>query len=315
MNIIVPTYPPHFLWNKLFLKSFKKHCINYEKSSIQFIVNKNDYSNFIEVIKELLDENIKIKIFEKILINCGQKYIFYPTNDYEKYSFQSIKKMFSVIDSEYEKNLVLDSENIVVKDFKFEELFINEDKIFYCDWITSHVQNNVVNSCNRLLNLNNTKWFFETSFWIYNKQEFIDIIEYIIKNNNIEKQNLVAYLKNFVFFEKNLYDLWKIKIKGQSNDIFNQDDCLTYFKDSPILNELNGKLITTEHMISYISNEEDIEKYIKFVNNRNYNILRVNDLLSVKSLEGIINSTDAKILTVFDNKKEIYDFWSKKIYG
>lgn len=315
MNIIIPTYPPHFLWNKLFIQSFKKFCVDYDNSSIQFIVNKNDLNNFLQIMGSFLDNNIKVKIFEEILQNQKQNHVFYPENIYQKYSFQAIKKMFSVLDSEYEKNLVLDSENVAVNNFFFKDLFANDNNIYFCNWTASDVQNHVVNGCNRLLKSDNTKWFFETSFWIYEKQNFQNVVDFIVEKNNIKKEEFVLFSKNVIFFEKNLYDLWLLNISNKNVQIFDERDCLSSFENSEVLNYLNNKSITTEHIISYISNDRDIDNYIDFVNKRRYNIFRINDYLNDFFINKIINSTNAKILTIFDNKQEIYNYWNNKING
>ena len=306
MKIIIPTYPPHFKWNRLFLQSIKKYCIDYENVTIDFIIEKNNRILLENYIKEYQSNKIQIKYIENITKNYSIPLL--PTTIWDKYSYQSIKKMMGVIDSDCELNLVLDSENVCVKQFLFSQLFDNESVVYYCDWIVSDVQNKVLTDSNEIVKLNNNKWFFETSFWIYKKSIFIKLFEQIKINNNLNNSNIINFLSSKVFFEKNIYDLFVLD-NNLNSDIINQKDCELIYND---LDVLNNKAITTEHIITY-TNISDIDKYIQFVNNRKYKIFRTNNIVDNNVINKIINNTNLIVATLFDYDENFFTFWNNKI--
>jgi len=306
LKIIIPTYPPHFKWNKLFLQSIKKYCIDYENVKIDFIIERNNKIFFENYINEYKSDNICIKCIEDITNKYSTPKL--PSTIWDKYAYQAIKKMMSVIDSDCELNLVLDSENVCVTYFKFYELFENESVIYYCDWTVSDVQNRVLTDSNEIIKLNNNKWFFETSFWIYRKSIFIKLFEQIKINNNLNNSNTIQFLSSKIFFEKNVYDLFMLNNKLNS-DIIDQKDCeLIYGNFDPLIN----KSITTEHIITY-TNAYDIDKYIQFVNNRKYKIFRTNNIVDNNVIDKIINNTNLIVATLFDYDENFFTFWNNKI--
>jgi len=306
MKLIIPTYPPHFKWNELFLRSIEKYCIDYENVKIDFIIERDNSESFDSIIENYKSDNITVKFIEDLAKEFG--FIKAPSNIWDKYAYQSIKKMLAVIKSDCELNLVLDSENVCVKKFEFSDLFYNRDKVYYCDWVVSDVQQRVLKDSNEIMkNPENNKWFFETSFWIYRKSVFDSILQHILKVNNLDKHNLLNFLQSKVFFEKNLYDIYLIN-KALNSGLINQVDSQIIY-NSPLLYK---KDITTEHIISYTDLNE-IDKYISFVNKRKYKIFRTNDLIDNNSIEKIIKNTDLIIATLFDFRDDFYSFWDKRI--
>jgi len=305
-RIIIPTYPPHFKWNELFLRSVKKYCTDYENVKISFIIEKENDTLFNSFIADYKSDNIGVKFIEDLTQEYSK--LKPPSDIWDKYTYQSIKKMMAVIKSDSELNLVLDSENICVKKFKFCDLFRNHDKIYYCDWIISNVQKRVLKESNEIMNApENTKWFFETSFWIYRKSIFKKILKHILDVNGLSKSELLKYLQTKVFFEKNLYDIYLLK-NSLNSDLVDQRDSQFIF-NNPLLYK---KQITTEHIISHIESNE-IDKYINFVNKRQYIIFRTNDLINNNLIDRIIKNTDLVVATLFDFREDFYNFWNERI--
>ena len=198
-------------------------------------------------------------------------------------------------------------DSICVKEFEFSDLFRNQDKIYYCDWIVSDVQRRVLEDSNEIMKTpENTKWFFETSFWIYKKSIFESVLQHVLDVNKLDKGSVLDYLQSKVFFEKNLYDLYLLKNNLNSDSISQVDSQIIY--NNPMLYK---REITTEHIISYTDSSE-LDKYINFVNKRKYTIFRTNDLIDGESIDKIIKNTDLIVATLFDFREDFYSFWDKK---
>ena len=313
MKLILPTYPPDFKWVNLFVRSVKKFCVDYDDVKIDFIVESENLALLRSNLAELITDNMKIKSVEDILRRNkynSKEATFYKSGD-RKYTYQSIKKILGVIDSDEEFNLVIDSDNIAIKQFEFKELFNNFDKIYYCDWVTSDLQNCVRNNSNLLIKTNIESWTFESSFWPYKKSIMLKTLENVESVNVIRKEELFNFLNCVpMFFEKCLYDYFTIK-NNENFEMISQQDAIKIFKNTKVEKILHNREYTTEHIVLEID-ESCAENYISFLNARNYKIARINYLTNEVIIDKIIKKSSCILLTLVGNESN-YDYWNNKI--
>jgi len=200
MTIVIPTYKRHISYNFNFLKSFASHCLDKRYVDILLIVKSSEYDIFKKLTVEFPDLNLKIIKMSDLLFNVDQKRysdeaIFFES----KYPITAIKKLFaySVIDGDY---IVLDSENLCLKDFYFSDLFqeLKNMPLIYCSDIYADIQRDVLQTSNSLIDFrNNEKWFFLKSYWFFEKQHVVSLIEYLKK---LHKEDLSHLFSSLTFF-------------------------------------------------------------------------------------------------------------------
>ena len=108
--IITPTFKPHFKYIKKYLESFNKLVLDKDKIEIIFTISRNEENDFKEIIKKYPNINSKLILFENLL----EEYNIPYTPDellkkYKKFTFQTLKKFYTMLNSDAEFFLVLDS--------------------------------------------------------------------------------------------------------------------------------------------------------------------------------------------------------------
>lgn len=118
--IVVPTYSEHYHYNAAFLESFQKHCTDPGNAKVIFIAQHSTKEQLaldaypfasMQSLTEILDTH-GIQTPEETLLNSVGKH-----------TYQSLKKLYGVLASGCDRVIVMDSENICVRDFAFHELF------------------------------------------------------------------------------------------------------------------------------------------------------------------------------------------------
>ena len=269
MNIVIPTYENHYDCNIKFLHSFDKHCLDKDKVFINFVVCNYNFNIFLNLKKIFSALNIEIITLSQLIMKVdGIDFDDSSHNFNTKFPLQSIKKLFaySVVDSDY---IVLDSENICVKDFYFEKLIniIKTKKISYCNNYWQPIQHDVVYNCNKLINHNDNRWYFLTSYWYYEKNYVQKLIDEIRQINN---EKIIYILKDIIFFEYQLYSSFILK-KNLKQSV-SVDEILKNEE------ELRTNLILSEHNYEYICSTitpNTIDNYIQFLNKNEERITRL----------------------------------------
>lgn len=176
-GIITPTFRGHFAFIKNYLKSFDYYVEDKENIEIYFTINAYEEKEFKKIIEPFKQKiNINVLIFDEILDSFG----IYLTPDnllkkYGKFSFQTLKKYYTMLYVNCNKMLVLDSESLWVRKTNMKELFENffsNPRLFCSDIDKERIslfKLNVQKNIDYLLNCHHKLWFLENFMWYYDK--------------------------------------------------------------------------------------------------------------------------------------------------
>lgn len=225
-TIITPTYRDHFHYIKRYLKSFNKYTTDKDKYNIVFTISRSEKEEFFEIINNYKrDLNIDILFFEDLLTYYNVKL---PPDEiikkYGRFTFQTLKKFYTMmyVDSEY--FLVLDSESMVIRKTSISSLFEGFFKSPYIigsniDISRRHEIVNIIESnINFLLKTKCNIWFLEHFVWFYEKKILLNLIresgEPIFMAEQIYKKNFELRVEKdikFGIFEILLYQNYLFK--------------------------------------------------------------------------------------------------------
>lgn len=198
--IITPTFQPHFKYVIKYLKSAMKYLSDPENIVFVFTVSESD----VEVLDKLIESyksklNIEIVSFDSIIEKFN---LPYSDKDllvkYGKFSYQTLKKFYTMLYTDYEQFLVLDSESMFIKETQIDNLF---NEFFSSPFITvcnlsslrqvgdfkRKVMENIAFVIDRekddtiesdVLSIKDT-WFLENFIWFYSRDILIDMFEEI----------------------------------------------------------------------------------------------------------------------------------------
>lgn len=212
-GIITPTFKGHFSFIKNYLKSFDYYVEDKENIEIYFIINAYERKEFEKIINPLKKNiNINILIFDEILEYFG----VYLTPDnllkkYGKFSFQTLKKYYTMLYIDCRKILVLDSESLWVRKTNMKNIydkFFEDPKLFCSDMDKERVslfKINVQKNIDYLLNCSNKLWFLENFMWYYDKNILKDMIGEIGSPIDIVDKSRKRFPYNHDVFEILLY--------------------------------------------------------------------------------------------------------------
>jgi len=270
MNIVIPTYERHLDYNRNFLTSFRKYCLDKRDVKINFICCNSNRNLFLDLKSDFSDLNVFIFTLSDLIktvdgIDFDDALNNFPT----KYSLQSLKKLFSysIVDSDY---LVLDSENLCLKEFYFKDIegVLQKRRINYSVDYYKPIQYEVVSNCNRLLQYENNNWCFLDCHWYFQKNYVSELLGELREINKNEMATFI--LKDYVFFEYQLYCGFLIKHslkeKIEVKEILHGDTDLQY------------NLIQSGHNYEYICStitDHTLGAYISLLNRLDDRITRL----------------------------------------
>lgn len=125
IGIITPTYRGHFQYIPYYLESFRKYVTDRDKVPIYFTVGGDEYFEFCELIHPYTDDlQIHVLTLEMILEHFGVK----ETPDkllqkYGRFSFQTLKKFYTMLYVSKTQYLVLDSESVWISPISIQLIF------------------------------------------------------------------------------------------------------------------------------------------------------------------------------------------------
>jgi len=269
MNIVIPTYNQHHDYNINFLNSFEKFCLDKNDVKINFIINSEEFHLFKNLKNQFTNLNVNIiKLNDLLQAIDNKSYSDSASNFSTKHSLQSIKKLlaYNLVDTDY---IVLDSENLCLKEFYFKDIFntLKSKKLLYCNETCHGIQKEVILNCNNLINFSNTKWFFIKSYWFYEKEL---VNQLILCLKQIHNSDITSLLSDKTFFEYQLYCTFLLK-----NNIKEVVCCDTIYQEKYNFQSI---LATSKHNYEYICtalNEENIDYYIDILNKSDERIVRL----------------------------------------
>lgn len=180
--IVTPTFQPHFIYIERYLQSFDKYLQDPENVIFYFTISRSEEKCFLKVIRPYRRLNIRVLLFEDILRKAGIE----QTPDellgiYKKFSFQTMKKFYTMLYIPERYSLILDSESMAVGSFCSKQIFQDFfDRPFisgsetagrYLSEFTSAVNHNV----DLALDSKVPYWFLENFVWFYDKRILEDM--------------------------------------------------------------------------------------------------------------------------------------------
>ena len=240
--IITPTYKPHFKYIKKYLESYEKYVVDAEEIELVFTISASEEKAFSKITKKYAGRiQFRTLFIEDILKQydiCTA-----PTKlltKYKKFTFQTLKKYYTMLYVDADYSLVLDSETMWVRETRMVELFENYYKhpfITYSNMdrrravaaLCKHIVHNVnyifnkakkpaliePESTNEINNIVEPKifniWCLENFVWYYDKRILHDMFDEL--GSPIEMANCVRRIKNKKvadagIFEINLYQTY-----------------------------------------------------------------------------------------------------------
>lgn len=255
--IITPTYTEHYIYIDKYLKSFVKYVEDKKDIPIYFIISLNEKETFEKIIGKYR-ESIDIKIlFIEYLFELN-KIKETPAEFLEKYgrfTFQTAKKFYSMINIDAEKYFVLDCESMWVRKTNMIKLF--EDYFKSPFLVTSKIEkekrvdyvfNSMLNNIEYILDMpQNTRWFIEHNMWFYEKSILEDLFKQYgtlysmiqklaLYNHNLKLQNKLKYgifeivlYYAFIYKNNNKYKYKHYDINAILEENIPQDILIDYY--------------------------------------------------------------------------------------
>lgn len=228
--IITPTFKPHFKFVDKYLESAKKYVSDPENVTFYLTVSESDVAELSSLVSKYSQNlNVEILCFDKIIkkfnIPYSDKVLL---SKYGKFSYQTLKKFYTMLYIQAEQMLVLDSESMFVKPTNIRALFddffdnpfitvCNLDQLPYVGNFKKKVMENISfaingrsistedNESQKKLELYtknrsslNDIWFLENFVWFYDRKILNDmcnklgepftIVDRIY--NNVKKDNV-----------------------------------------------------------------------------------------------------------------------------
>lgn len=291
--IITPTFKGHFKYIKRYLESFKKYVTDPNEVTIIFTISKDEEKLFKKIINQYKELPIQVLYFEELLAHFGISQTPQLLMDkYKKFSFQTIKKFYSMLYSDADYFLVLDSESMFIKETNIRKLFENFEQSPFISYSNlneraylSNFTENVINNIDFILNTNFDKWFLENFVWFYDKNilkdmvndlgQPIEFVDKIYRNRNaqgiesgvfeIELYQAYIYMNNFKYNYNLINVNEKLKI-ALGNDRYNN-----YVKS--YTDKYKGDFGLVE-MAMLLLTEDNVEPLANIFKNNNFNIIR-----------------------------------------
>lgn len=204
--IITPTFKPHFKYIKKYLESAKLYISDPENVTFFLTVSESDIAELSLLVtpyKDIL--NIEILSFDSMLAKYNVPYSDKRLlSKYGKFSYQTLKKFYTMLHINYDQMLVLDSESMFIRETNIKDLFnnfFNEPFITVCNLdqmqkvgtFKSKVMENIslileerkdnrefkidYSSYNQDRSDMKSIWFLENFVWFYDKKILNDMFD------------------------------------------------------------------------------------------------------------------------------------------
>lgn len=240
--IITPTHKPHFKYIKKYLESYEKYVVDSEQIELVFTISAAEGKVFSKITKKYAG---KIPFRTLFIEDILAKYDIRTAPEklltkYKKFTFQTLKKYYTMLYVDADYSLVLDSETMWVRETRMVELFeryykhpfitySNMEKRRIVAPLCEHIVHNVnyifrntkktaliesksINETNdiiepKLFNI----WCLENFVWYYDKKILHDMFDEL--GSPMEMANYVRNIKNKKIadsgiFEINLYQTY-----------------------------------------------------------------------------------------------------------
>lgn len=288
--IVTPTFSGHFSFISTYLESLNKYVEDKEDFAVFFTINKNENESFQKIIAPYKERcNIKVLFFDDILLQNG----IYLTPDnllkkYGKFSFQTLKKFYTMLAIDCEKFLVLDSESSWVNKTNMKKLFsdfYDNPRIFFShiegdrlSLFRSRVQKNIEYIMGEKCPL----WFLENFMWYYDKNILLDLfnefgspIEIVnrIYNEGFKEEGVFEILLYQAYLLKNYkkYGYKLVDIDESCRTILSAYVYENYYFE--LTTRLNGDCGILEQTMMFL-NKRNVNEFAQLFKQLGLNVIR-----------------------------------------
>lgn len=293
-HIITPTFVDHFIYIDKYLESAKNNILDKDDVVFCFTIEKHEHDQLESITKKYSSIlNIEIIHFEMLLKHFEiERTPRELLKLYGKYSYQTLKKIYTMLYIQAERFLVLDSESMWLRPVSMAQKF---DEYFSSPFIAgSSISNrkkidlvmlDAIKNVDYLLNYECDKWFLENFVWYYDKNilntlfketsspiELVDCIYQKSKYNHIKSGVLEIILyHNYIYKHADRYGYNVIDIDEELTKYLTEDNIECYKND--FYHECQGRNGLVELALNYLtpSNVNQIAQI--FINNR-FDIIR-----------------------------------------
>lgn len=335
--IITPTFEPHFKYVEKYLESYKKFVQDKDDITIIFTISKNEADQF-KIITDKYCNNINYETlyFEDIL----KHFNIALTPDellikYKKFTFQTLKKFYTMLYSDADRFLVLDSESMWIRDTNMKELFeeyYNKPFIASSSLVNRKTMSNfmrgVIDNTNLLLETNCERWFLENFVWFYDKNILKDLFNkfgspiemteriYELRGRQRIESGIfeIELYQAFIYQNLEKYNYKHLDIDEILKNALSEELFKVYMESYH--KKFGGNCGLLEHSMVLLK-ENNCEALAKLFNKYNFNIIRCEytHLGNVKIQEKFLDVVNPNILAASqEHAFGIYNKFQRLVY-
>ena len=293
INIVTPTYRGHFSNIKIYLESFKKYAIKESGWQIVFTISADEEDEFRQLVypyKEILP--IKILIFENLL----NEFNVQSTSEnllrrYGKFSYQTLKKFYTLLTLSGRYSLVLDSETELVRPTSIKDIF----KQFFEDPFISYSSlsirkplprflSDVVENRNKIFNANDAHLFLESFDWFYDKEILkdlfsdygspIEIVETIKRTRDPDRRMSGVFeidlYDSYIYLNNDKYNYRLVNVEFFLDNL-NLEDRERYYDEW--MSRYQGNAGLMEHALMFLT-KSNVKVLAKAFRESGFNVIR-----------------------------------------
>jgi hypothetical protein len=282
--VVTPTYQAHFECIKNYLKSLMLCVKNRSDLPIYFTISCMENAEFEKIIKPFRKAlNIKVLFMEELLKKFHiQDSCEALLRNYGRFTFQTLKKMYTMLHVDAEYFLVLDSESMWVNPTDMEQVFNDffsapfiSGTILKPQYRTSPYFNLLCENINFLLGFTCDRWLLENFVWFYEKRilnelfsmhgSLIEMAERLRQHNSFISAPVdikngifeITLYQNFVYKHQMKYSYTFIDLDKELQttlsknllDLYERDFYATYHGDCGLLEHIQ-LLLSPQNVLS-----------------------------------------------------------------
>lgn len=298
--ILIPTYINHFKHVEKALKSI--NLFSKETIDIYIVVTSNEESKLkITEYNNIKTHILTLKdIISYLFTDIDEEFI----NRYEKFTFQSLKKLFSVYyvikKINYKYVYVLDSEALFIRPFSLSEIideYTKNKRVFYNskqghDRTQTKIAEKIFSN-----QIKPPGWLLENYLWIY---EDIIVNDFL---NDLFNNITLSTFENEMFIEI-IYYYYIFINKDKYNYTFvdSYESIKPYLGDESTLNIINSSVYLLED-IRYNINDKNINSITSFFND--FSIINFKFLYNRHNIDFLKNTNSILLINSGDFPLEL----------
>lgn len=242
--LVTPTYSGHFCFIDKYIESLSRYSIG-EKVPLYLTVEESDCYDLQKIANRYPDVDVRVIPFERILSTFG---IEESTEELlasmGRFSYQTLKKLYTLLYIEENKTIVIDSESMMVNHCDLNDLFtayFDSPFISYSSLseksYNATFTKNVVDNSSYLLSNKDDKYFLENFVWFYDKSILQDLCseigtpyEMVALLEKEKRTNLfeIQIYHHFIFKYKEKYGYDAIDVLKELQGALSEDEFKAY---------------------------------------------------------------------------------------